>query len=112
MVEEKRNFPRHLQNDRVHVDILHASDQQIDTSVHYQGEMKDISHSGIRLHGKHPLTKDAILELLVEFETDHTKYHLFGCVKWVTVTTENEFIAGLELNDKGTDVGRWRKQFQ
>ncbi len=112
MVEEKRNFPRQLQNEQVHVDILKASNEQIDTSIRYEGRMKDISHNGIRLHGKHPLKKDSTLELLVEFEEDHSKYNLSGCVKWVTQTTENEFVAGLELSDTdNTDILKWHQKF-
>ena len=112
MVEEKRNYPRQTQNEHVHVDILKASNETIDTSVRYEGRMKDISHNGIRLHGKHPLEKNATLELMVEFEADHAKYNLSGCVKWVTQTTEHEFIAGLELNDnENTDINKWHQKF-
>ncbi len=112
VIEEKRNFPRRMQNEQVHVDILKASNEQIDNSVRYEGLMKDISHNGIRLHGKHPLEKDAILDLLVEFEADHAKYNLTGCVKWVTETTEHEFVAGLEINDSdNTDITKWHQKF-
>jgi len=112
MVEEKRNHPRKTQNEQVHVDILKASNETIDTSVRYEGLMKDISHNGIRLHGKHPLKKNATLELMVEFEADHAKYNLSGSVKWVTETTEHEFVAGLELTDKdNTDIDKWHIKF-
>lgn len=112
MVEEKRHYPRQIQSEQVHVDILEASNEKMDTSVRYEGRMKDISHNGIRLHGKHPLEKNATLELVVEFEADHAKYILSGCVKWVTETTEHEFVAGLELTDKdNTDIHKWHQKF-
>lgn len=112
MVEEKRNHPRQNQNEQVHVDILKASNETIDASIRYEGRMKDISHNGIRLHGKHPLEKNATLELTVEFEADHARYNLSGCVMWVTETTEHEFVAGLELKDKdNTDIKIWHQKF-
>ena len=112
MVEEKRSFPRQTQSEQVHVDILKASNETIDSNVRYEGRMKDISHNGIRLHGKHPLEKNATLDLLVEFEADHAKYNLSGCVKWVTETTEHEFVAGLELSEsESTDINKWHQIF-
>ncbi len=112
MVEEKRFFPRQFQSEIVHVDILKASNEKIETSIRYEGAMKDISPHGIRLHGKHKLEKDALLEIIVEFETDHSKFSLSGNVKWVTVTTENEYVAGLELNESGSlDLASWKEKF-
>ena len=112
MVEEKRNHPRQAQNEEIHVNILKASNEKVDSTIRYVGRMKDISHNGIRLHGKHPLEKNAIIELMVEFEADHAKYNLSGCVKWVTETTEHEFVAGLELNDnENTDINKWHQKF-
>ena len=112
MIEEKRNYPRRSPNGQVHIDILKASNEKIDTRIRYEGAMKDISPNGIRLHGKHPLEKDAVLELLVEFEADHAKYSLSGSVIWVTETTENEFVAGLELADgESRDIALWREIF-
>jgi len=112
MVEEKRNHPRRSQNGQVHVDILTASNESIEEVIRYEGAMKDISPNGIRLHGKHPLEKNAVLELMVEFEADHSKYNLSGSVKWVTETTENEFVAGLELTENDSkDINSWRSNF-
>jgi len=113
MVEEKRNFPRQPQNEQVHIDILKASNEKIDDKVRYEGRMKDISHNGIRLHGKHPLEKNAKLQMLVEFESDQAVFNISGCVKWVTETTENEFVAGLELSKTGgADIERWHNKFE
>lgn len=111
MVEEKRSFPRYSQNGRVHVDILNADYQSANSKIRYEGTMKDISNHGIRLHGKHRLEKDSVLELLVEFEADRSRFNLSGVIRWVTQTTENEFIAGLELDKQSADAGKWQDKF-
>ncbi|MGB0495589.1 MAG: PilZ domain-containing protein [Kangiellaceae bacterium] len=109
---EKRSHARQLTNEQIHVDILRASNEKIDDKIRYEGAMKDISSNGIRLHGKHPLEKSSQLELLVEFESNHSQYQITAKVMWVTETTEKEYIAGLELDvDKTTDLESWQKRF-
>jgi len=111
MIEEKRNFPRYSQNGRVHIDILNATHQSTNSKIRYEGTMKDISNNGIRLHGKYRLEKNSVLELLVEFEADHSQFNLSGVIRWVTQTTENEFIAGLELDKQSADASQWQDKF-
>ncbi|PCI69041.1 MAG: hypothetical protein COA86_06245 [Kangiella sp.] len=111
-MSEKRTFTRIATIEQVHVDILKASNEKVDDKIRYEGVLKDVSSNGIRLHGKHRLEKDAQLDLLVEFESNHSQYQLTANVMWVTETTENEFIAGLELDgDKTTDLESWQKRF-
>ena len=111
-MSEKRNHSRQSNSEQVHVDILKASNEDIEGKVRYEGVLRDISSNGIRLHGMHPLEKSAQLELLVEFETNHSQYHLTANVMWVTETTEHEYIAGLELDaDKTIDLDSWQKRF-
>ena len=107
---EKRSSVRHLQNGQIHVDVVKSNQVK---STRYEGAMKDVSKNGIRLHGKHPIEKDTMLKLLIEFEQDHSQYSLSGNVKWVTETTEHEFIAGLELLESSSkDISQWREQFK
>jgi Tfp pilus assembly protein PilZ len=111
MVEEKRGYPRQTQQGPIHVDILEISDQNLKSSVRFEGAMKDISQSGIRLHGKHPISMGAILDLVVEVEASHQKYALKGNVKWVSETTEHEYVAGLEIDTDSRDFLNWTKSF-
>lgn len=111
MLEEKRGYPRQSLQGPIHVDILEMSDQDLQSSVRFEGAMKDISQSGIRLHGKHPLSKNSILELEVEVESSRVKYSLKGNVKWVSETTENEYVAGLEIDSSSQDFTNWQNSF-
>ncbi len=111
MVEEKRGYPRQSQQGPIHVEILEISDQQLESSVKFEGAMKDVSQSGIRLHGKHPISMGATLDLVVEIESSQSKYTLKGDVKWVSETTEHEFVAGLEIAADSQDFSNWRKNF-
>ncbi len=113
MYEEKRSHSRRSQNAQVHVDLVKASNESIQTAIRFEGSMWDFSSNGIRLHGKHLIIKDANVELLVEFESDHFKYSLMGDVKWVTETTEHEFIAGVELDQSNSpDINKWQEKFE
>lgn len=112
MVTEKRAFPRLAQHGQVHVDLLKESNKKNDASIRYEGAMRDISPNGIRLHGKHPLEIGSELELLVELEDNHTQYNVSGRVKWVTETTEHEFVAGIELmQNNSQDFIDWHNSF-
>ena len=111
MTEEKRSYPRRAQEGPVHVDITQISNQQLDELVRFEGAMRDISQSGIRLHGKHPLAQGARLDLLVEIESLKTKYKLHGSVRWVSETTEHEFVAGLEIDSGSVDFTNWQQCF-
>jgi hypothetical protein len=112
MTEEKRIYPRQSKNGQVHVDVLNTESGAQAESVRYEGAMRDVSQNGIRLHGKHPIEKGANLSLVVEFESNHQHYTLSGSVRWVTETTEHEFVAGLELSDSvSTDIESWRRIF-
>ena len=112
MTDEKRVYPRQSQNGQVHVDVIRAEDGENDGAIRYEGAMRDVSQNGIRLHGKHPIEKGANLSLVVEFESNNKHYSLAGSVRWVTETTEHEFIAGLELTDaESKDIESWRNIF-
>jgi len=111
MVEEKRSYPRYSQKGPIHVDIIHISNEQLDSNIRFEGAMRDISQSGIRLHGKHPLSQGAHLELLVEVESNQTKYKLQGSVKWVSETTEREYVAGLKIDASSSDFSAWQNSF-
>lgn len=110
MVNEQRCQSRYDLADQVHVDILYASNEEITEKIRYEGTIKDVSSNGIRLHGKHRLEKDATLDLSVELEKDHSVFNLSGMIKWVTSTTENEYIAGLKLVNNA-DISRWQGHF-
>jgi Tfp pilus assembly protein PilZ len=112
MVEEKREHPRQSQQGPIHVDILEMSDQKLQSSVRFEGAMKDISQSGIRLHGKHPISRGSTLELMVEVESSRVKYSLKGNVKWVSETTEHEYVAGLEIDADSRDFANWKNSFK
>ena len=113
MFKEKRTHSRRSQNAQVHIDLVKASNESIKTAIRFEGSMWDFSASGIRLHGKHLIVKDASVELLVEFEVDHSTYSLIGDVKWVTETTEHEFIAGVELDQSHSpDINKWQEKFE
>jgi len=108
MMEEKRSSARRSENGAVHVDVLAESN----SVIRYEGSMRDISLNGIRLHGRHPIEKNSKIDMLVEVESNDSKYNLSGSVKWVTETTENEFVAGLELiEEKGSDMVAWKAIF-
>lgn len=110
MLEEKRGHRRRSLDSQIHIDLIKASNE---TSVRYEGSMWDFSASGIRVHGKHPIAKGAKLELQIEFEFDKVKFKLSGLVKWVTKTTENEYIAGLELDEAcSQDIEKWHERFE
>ena len=111
MVEEKRGYPRQSQQGPIHVDILDMSDQNLKSTVRFEGAMKDISKSGIRLHGKHPISMGSTLDLVVEVESSRVKYSLKGNVKWVSETTEHEYVAGLAIDAESQDFSNWKKSF-
>jgi len=107
-MEEKRSSVRRLEKGTVHVDVMATPD----SVIRYEGSMRDISLNGIRLHGKHPIEKNTTIDMLVEIESTDSKYNLSGNVKWVTETTENEFVAGLELIEgKDADMVAWKTIF-
>ena len=109
MFEEKRSHTRCSQNAQVHVDLTETAQ----STIRFEGSMWDFSSDGIRLHGKHSITKGSSLELVVEFEADQSKFNLAGNVKWVTETTEHEFIAGVELDQSNSpDINIWREKFE
>jgi len=113
MFEEKRSRSRRSQDAQVHVDLVRGTTETTQTTIRFEGSMWDFSSDGIRLHGKHNLTKGASLELVIEFEADQTKFHLAGNVKWVTETTEHEFIAGVELDQSSSpDITKWQEKFE
>lgn len=111
MTEEKRAFQRLSKNGLVHVDVTQISNEELDSLVRFEGVMKDISELGIRLHGKHPLSKGAKLDLRVQIDSNDSKYNLQGAVKWVSETTEHEFVAGLEIDFNSQDFKAWQKSF-
>ena len=108
MMKEKRSSARRMENGAIHVDVLSTPD----STIRYEGSMRDISLNGIRLHGKHPIQQNSIIDMRVELELTNSKYSLSGSVKWVTETTENEFVAGLELLEgKNADLAAWKAIF-
>jgi Tfp pilus assembly protein PilZ len=108
MNTEKRKSNRRSCKGQVHVDATESGKH----SYRYEGAMRDISINGVRLHGKHPIEIGAKLKLLIELEQNNSQYSLSGSVKWVTETTEHEFIAGLELQESNSkDILQWREQF-
>ncbi len=111
MATEKRGYPRQSEQGPIHVDVLEISDQSLAESVRFEGAMKDLSRSGIRLHGKHPISQGSTLQLLVEVESKQSKFHLKGNVKWVSETTEHEFVAGLEITEDSQDLNDWQQSF-
>ena len=110
MFQEKRSSVRQNKNAAVHVDVI-SNTNHSDEPVRYEGSTKDISQQGIRLHGKHPIEKGQLVELMVELEADHSQFRLKGDVKWVTETTESEYIAGLKLLDSSSDFAKWQAVF-
>jgi hypothetical protein len=68
-MSEKRVYPREAIVEQVHVDILQASNEMIKDKIRYEGVLIDVSS-----HGKHRLEKSAQLDLLVEFESNHSEY--------------------------------------
>jgi len=112
MFEEKRGYRRRSLDSQVHIKLIKASNQSIGTNVRFEGSIWDFSVNGMRVHGKHPIEKDTTLHLQIEFEFDKAKFALSGIVKWVTKTTENEYIAGLELDEAHSqDLDQWRERF-
>ncbi len=112
MFEEKRSNLRRRQDFQVHIDLIKASNESIDSKIRYEGSMWDFSSNGIRLHGKHAIEKGACLDIQIRFENEETEFNLSGNVKWVTKTTEDEYIAGLELDkSRSQDIGKWCEKF-
>ena len=112
MFQEKRTTVRTEKNAAVHVDVISTSGDTLGQKIRYEGSTRDISQQGIRLHGKHSIKKGSILDMFVELEADHSHYRLKGDVKWVTETTEHEYVAGLQLIEgESTDFSEWKEHF-
>ncbi|MBV1908923.1 MAG: PilZ domain-containing protein [Kangiellaceae bacterium] len=112
MKQEKRGHPRIHLKSLVHVIVNKISNEELDSSVRFNGDSKDISVSGIRFYGKHPLSKGNQLGLTVEVGSEKANYKLSGSVMWVSETTEREFIAGFEIDASSVDYSRWLQIFK
>ncbi len=112
MQHEKRNHARKNPEASVIFTIDSESESGQASEIRLEGQSKDISATGLRIHGKHRVEIGQQIKLWVEIKQDFHKYHLVAMVKWVTETTEGEFIAGLEIDEeKSEDHLDWLTQF-
>jgi len=112
MQQEKRSHARQKPEANVIFTIDNALDGNQHADIKLEGKSKDISATGLRIHGKHAIEKGQYIKLWVDIPQTSHKYHLVATVKWVTQTTEAEFIAGLEIDEeKSEDHLEWLAQF-
>jgi len=112
MQREKRSHARQNPEASIIFTIDNTSESGQQAEIKLEGKSKDISATGLRIHGKHAVEKGQQVKLWVEIDQSSHKYHLVATVKWVTQTTEDEFVAGLEIDeDKSEDHLEWLAQF-
>ena len=107
---ERRRHQRKLQQERVIVNVETADEQH--QTFEYECNSRDLSPTGVRLHGDHALKLNSTLDLQVHLQNAHMDYSLTGVVKWVTETTEHEHLAGVELDStRAGELSRWQSLF-
>ncbi len=109
MVAEKRLNLRTESDETVRVKVI--TDKPLEHKD-FRCRISDLSATGLRLFGEVPLQQGMTLGLLVEVKGQPRRYTLNGKVQWITSTTENEFIAGIELMESPvSDYKVWRELF-
>lgn len=110
MNEERRQHTRLPRQEHVKVDVV---TEGVPTSAEvFDCSSRDFSLRGVRLHGDHPIDLGSQVDMIVHMKSEKTDYRLTGKVKWVTVTTENEHLAGVELSiDTSKDIQQWQSLF-
>jgi len=109
MVDEKRLSSRKESDETVRVKVI--TDKPLEHKD-FQCRISDLSDSGLRLFGEVPLQQGMTLGLLVEVKGQPRRYTLNGKVQWITSTTENEYIAGIELIESPvSDYNVWKELF-
>lgn len=110
MTAERRQHTRLPKQEHVQVDV---TTEGIPTSADvFDCSSRDFSLRGVRLHGDHAIDLGSRVDLTVHMKSDGKDYQLSGKVKWVTVTTENEHLAGVELlENESADMEKWRALF-
>ncbi|MDQ7050775.1 MAG: PilZ domain-containing protein [Enterobacterales bacterium] len=112
MQHEKRSHARQNPETSIIFTIDNTVDGIQQAEIRLEGKSKDISATGLRIHGKHAVEKGQQIKLWVEIAQASHKFQLVATVKWVTQTTEDEFVAGLEIDeDKSEDHLEWLAQF-
>ena len=111
MTSERRQHTRLPRQEHVKVDVV--TDGVPTSAEVFDCSSRDFSLRGIRLHGDHPIDLGSHVDMTVHMKATKTDYHLTGKVKWVTVTTENEHLAGVELVDTSSeDMTKWQSLFE
>ena len=110
MTDERRKSIRISQREIVQVELV-IENTNI-PPLFFECSSRDFSKQGIRLHGHHPLERDIDVNLMVHMESENRNFNLSGTIKWVTETTEKEYLAGLYLSDSNdTDIDEWHMLF-
>ncbi|TQV86855.1 PilZ domain-containing protein [Aliikangiella coralliicola] len=110
MTDERRRAIRISRQETVKVELV-IEDSNIPPLV-FECNSRDFSRQGIRLHGRQPLEKDIDVNLMVHLQEEQKDLNLVGTIKWVTETTEKEYLAGLQLSESSdTDIGEWHLLF-
>lgn len=110
MTEERRQHTRLPRQEHVKVDVI--TDGVPTSAEVFDCSSRDFSLRGVRLHGDHPIDLGSHVDMTVHMKATETDYRLTGKVKWVTVTTENEHLAGVELSEESSkDIADWQGLF-
>ena len=109
MSVEKRQQSRQKTDNAVKVKVI--TDATLKDN-NFLCRISDLSNTGLRLYGDAPLEVGMTLGLLVELKDKPRKYTLNGVVQWVTGTTQNEYIAGIQLIESPvSDYEVWQEFF-
>ena len=110
MIEERRKHIRESRQEKVIVNVITCEKESKEIS--FECLSKDFSAKGVRLHGHQGLDLNTKVNMIVHLLSHKRDYSLAGQVKWVTETTENEQLAGVELLDmEGFDLAHWQELF-
>ncbi len=112
MKDDKRRQIRYAKEEVIFVEVLAASDRSKSDSVMLECTTRDISRDGLKIKAKYQFSVDAILELLILFESGGYQFLLTASVKWLEKISDTEYLAGFEIIEaEHSDFVIWRNMF-
>jgi len=109
MTNDQRRDKRHLKEELIFIEVLSASNKEMNDHVTLECSTRDISREGLKIRVEYPLIIDSILELLMSIGKAGRKFQLTAQVKWSEKISETEYIVGFELIEADhSDFVVWR----
>ncbi|MCO7225318.1 PilZ domain-containing protein [Pleionea sp. CnH1-48] len=110
--QDLRKENRYRREELVFIEVLSSSAEQHDGLI-VKCSTRDISATGLKVQSSYPLKVNSLLELLVEFKDDSSRFLLTGEVRWCDqIDDMPTYLCGFEIIEaEHSDIHSWRTQF-